>query len=40
MGDPLPGFEYKPAIDSRERYRELKRRAYEEYTTRTLDRSA
>lgn len=38
IGDPLPGFEYKWAIDSRDRYRELKKRAYEEYTTRTLDR--
>lgn len=33
MGEPPPGFEYKWELDSRERYRELKRRAYEEYTT-------
>jgi hypothetical protein len=33
MGDPLPGFEYKWELDSRERYRDLKRRAYDEYTT-------
>lgn len=38
MGDPPPGFEYKWAIDSRERYRELKERAYTEYATRTRER--
>lgn len=37
LGDPPPGFAYKWALDSRERYRELKRRAYREHTTRTLD---
>ena len=36
MGDPPAGFEYKRAVDSRERYRRLKRRAYEEHTTRTV----
>jgi hypothetical protein len=36
MGDPPPGFEYKWAIESRERYRELKKRAYSEYTTQTF----
>ena len=33
MGDPPAGFEYTWAVDSRERYRMLKERAYEEYTT-------
>lgn len=33
MGESPPGFEYKWELDSRERYRKLKRRAYEEYTT-------
>jgi hypothetical protein len=33
MGEPPPGFEYKWELDSRERYRELKQRAYEDYTT-------
>lgn len=33
MGDAPPGFEYKWELDSRERYRELKQQAYEEYTT-------
>lgn len=37
MGDYPPGFEYKWELDSRERYRELKQRAYEEYTTQTVD---
>ena len=37
MGDPPTGFEYKWAVDSRERYRMLKERAYEEYTTRTIE---
>ena len=37
MGDPPAGFEYKWAIDSRERYRMLKERAYEEHTTRTME---
>ena len=37
MGDPPAGFEYKWAIDSRERYRMLKERAYEEHTTRTIE---
>ena len=36
MGDPPMGFEYKWAVDSRERYRRLKRRAYEEHATRTV----
>lgn len=39
MGDAPPGFEYKWAIDSRDRYRRLKQRAYEGYTTRTESRS-
>ena len=37
MGDPPAGFEYKWAIDSRERYRTLKERAYEKHTTRTIE---
>lgn len=37
MGDPAPGFEYKWELDSRERYRELKKKAYEEYTTQTIE---
>lgn len=37
MGDPPSGFEYKWAVDSRKRYRELKKRAYDEYTTQTLE---
>lgn len=39
MGDPPSGFEYKWTVDSRERYRELKERAYEAYTTQTFDTS-
>lgn len=35
MGDAPPGFEYKWELESRERYRRLKRRAYEEFATRT-----
>ena len=31
-----PGFEYKWETDSRERYRRLKERAYNDYTTRTV----
>ena len=38
MGDPPAGFEYKWTIDSCERYRMLKERAYEEHTTRTIER--
>ena len=30
MGDPLPGFEYKWVLDSRERYDRLKTQAYGE----------
>ena len=37
MGDPPAGFEHKWAIDSREQYRMLKERAYEEYTIRTIE---
>lgn len=37
MGSPPPGFEYKWELESRERYREQKKKAYEEYTTQTFD---
>lgn len=37
MGDPPPGFEYKWAIESRSRYRKLKRKAYTEHATQTFD---
>jgi hypothetical protein len=37
IGDPPPGFEYKWELDSIKRYHELKERAYEQYTTQTLD---
>jgi hypothetical protein len=37
MGDPLPGFEYKWALDSREQYHELKEQAYDEHATQTLE---
>jgi hypothetical protein len=36
MGSPPPGFEYKWELESRERYRKLKQKAYQEYTTQTL----
>ena len=36
MGDPPAGLEYKWAVDSRERYRRLKQRAYEEHATQTV----
>lgn len=37
MGDPPPRFEYKWAVRSRERYRELKEQTYSEYTTQTFE---
>lgn len=37
LGDPPPGFEYKWATESIDRYHELKKRAYERYTTRTFE---
>jgi hypothetical protein len=37
MGDPLPGFEYKWALGSREQYHELKQEAYEEHATQTIE---
>ena len=38
MGELLPGFEYKWAIESRSRYRNLKRKASMEHATQTFDR--
>lgn len=37
MGEPPTGFEYKWEIASRERYLDSKERAYETYTTQSLD---
>ncbi len=37
MGDPPHGFEYKWAVDSIDRYHDLKHRAYERHTTRTVE---
>ena len=37
MGLPPPGFAYKWAIDSIDRYRELKERADTEHATQTFD---
>jgi hypothetical protein len=37
MGSPPPGFEYKWELESRDKYRALKEKAYEEYTTRTIE---
>lgn len=37
IGDAPPGFEYKWELDSKAEYQRLKKRAYEEHATQTLE---